>query len=198
MADKRINLEPQDYYTQRNNRYEPMAACMPTSRAMFYHGNGIAFVNNSDLQDDDYFMQLLSSDQAFEVAEKKYASLIAQGFPPYEIHGMYHSYLDRKVTGKRRSDFRLDLTWWEVVERVREGEVIMTSGQFLDAGLEGHAFCIIGLQLNHAVQLLLADPWGDYRSGYSAHAGYAVPMSRDDFIGHVKPRPSKKWGHIII
>jgi hypothetical protein len=194
--NNKINLKPQDYYTQRNNKLEPEAACMPTSRAMFYCGNGIAFVNESDLQDDDYFMKILSSDEAFAFAHKKYPDLLADGYPPYEIHGLYHSYLDHKVVGHRVSDFRLDLTWGEIIERVLDGEVIMTSGAF--PGLEGHAFCIIGAQLNHNIRLILADPWGDYHSSYRDSTGYGIYMDEDDFTSYVKPYTSRKWGHVLL
>lgn len=195
---KIINLEPKDYYTQRNNSLYPSSACMPTARAMFYRGNNIPFNNPSELQDDDYFMSLLRSREAYDFAKNKYPKLTKVGYQPNEIHGMYSSYLDLKVVGKRVSDFLTDITFNDILKRVEKGEVIMTSGSFLNAGLTGHAFCIIGM-INGAFgpALLLADPWGDFRKDYRSKRGYSVLMTEDEFKYHVKPLQELKWGHVI-
>ena len=196
---KIINLEPKDYYTQRNNSLYPTTACMPTARAMFYHGNNIAFVNDSDLADDDYFMSLLRSREAYDFAKIKYKSLMYAGYQPNEIHGMYSSFLDLKVIGKRISDFKTDITFKDIIRRMERGEVIMTSGKFPDAGLNGHAFCIIGL-VDGAMgpALLLADPWGDFRKDYKSKKGYSVLMTEEQFKLHVKPLQELKWAHVIL
>ena len=193
-----INLDPSDYYTQRNNRISPEAACMPTARAMFYCGNGIAFDNPSDMQDDDYFMSVLQRDESLKLAKQKYPALIAAGYPPYMIHGMYHSYLDLQVVGRRTSDFVTDLTFDDYVDRIRAGQVIMTSGSF--PGIEGHAFCVMGLEAKpcNGIKLVIADPWGDFHTDYKSQRGYAVLMTRAEFKEHVKPGQKHKWGHIII
>lgn len=195
---KVINLKPNDYYTQRNNTLYPASACMPTARAMFYHGNNIAFDNPSNLSDDDYFMSLLRSKEAYDYAKKKYPVLMQLGYLPNEIHGMYSSYLDIRVVGKRVSDFLTDLTFKDIISRMEKGEVIMTSGKFPDAGLNGHAFCIIGF-VNGAIgpALLLADPWGDFRKDYRSRKGYSVLMTEEEFKTHVKPLRDLKWGHVI-
>lgn len=172
---------------------------MNTSYAMFLHGNNIHFSNPTDLSDDDYFMKLLQSDESWEVAKKKYPSLIASGYPPNEIHGMYHTHLDLVVVGRRVSDFIPDLTWDAVIDRIKDGEVIMTSGAFPEAGLTGHAFCIIGIGSRGAeTYLLLADPWGNYHSAYTDYNGYCVTMERADFDRIVKPGRDHKWGHVPI
>ena len=36
-----ILLNPEDYYTHRNNKFEPFGVCMNTSRVMFYIAAGI-------------------------------------------------------------------------------------------------------------------------------------------------------------
>lgn len=196
---KVINLDPIDYYTQRNNKINPVSACMPTARAMFYRGNNIKFVNDSDLQDDDFFYKWLISDDAWEFAEKKYPVLISRGYPPNEIHGMYHSFLDPRVAGRRTSDFVLTLTFDDIVDKLKNGQVIMTSGIFAEAGIFGHAFCFIGYEKQESgVRLIIADPWGDYRTDYDSDKGYGVQMSKEDFYKHVKPEGDKKWGHVLI
>jgi hypothetical protein len=194
-----INLEPRDYYTQRNNHIDPVAACMPTARVMFYRGNGVVFDNPSDYQDDDYFFSKMQSDEAQFVAEEKYPELTEAGFPPQEIHGMYHTYLDPEVVGERVSDFETNLMYADFVELIQLGQIVMTSGSFPEAGIPGHAFCVIGLigPVRGPFELIIADPWGDYKSNYESRHGYGVVMPREDFERHVKPG-KKKWGHVLI
>ncbi len=185
----KCNLSTGDYYTQRNNTIRPKAACMPTSYVMFLRGNNIPFGNSSELQDDDYFMKILSTDNAKRFCLKKYPW--SGGIEPAEVHGIYGSYLSFFVCGRRVSDFNIHLTFDNYLELLEQGKVIMTSGAF--PGLAGHAFCVIGI---HGDDLILADPWGDFHSGYTDHSGYGVRMNKEEFIKHVKPvDEEKKWGH---
>jgi hypothetical protein len=190
---KKVNLKSDDFYTQRNNLISPSSACMPTARVMFYLGNGYEIPNNSVYSNDDYFMVLLNTNKAKEYCYKKYKW--AKGkYPPNQVHGMYNSYLDKLVLGERISDFKTNLTFKDYQNIIADGQVIMTSGSF--PNLDGHAFCIIGIDKDN---LLLADPWGNFRNNYKSKKGYKIKMSEDEFINHVKPAgKKKKWGHILI
>lgn len=195
-----INLSPKWYFSQRNNQIRPSSACMPTARAMFYQGNGVAYQTDPKGRygDDDYFMELLNQPKARKLAKKKYPWAVKDGklyLPPNEIHGMYHSFLDPLVCGRRVSDFRTDLTIGEYYDAMQRGEVIMTSGSF--PGIPGHAFCVIGVDDSH---LILADPWGDFRAGYrKGKTGYGVRMNQRQFLEHVKPvGEAEKWGHVLV
>lgn len=186
----KVNLSTDDYFTQRNNTIRPKAACMPTSYVMFLRGNNISYGNSSGLEDDDYFMKILNTDNAKNFCEHKYRW--AKGIPPNEIHGMYGAYLGFFICGKRVSDFNTLLTFDNYLELIEQGKVIMTSGSF--PGLAGHAFCIIG---KHGDDLIMADPWGDFHSNYKNDGGYGIRMNKQEFIDHVKPvGEEKKWGHV--
>ena len=188
----KVNLSTEDYYTQRNNNIRPKAACMPTSYVIFLRGNNIPFGNSSGLQDDDYFMQILNTDNAKNFCIKKYPW--SKGIPSNEIHGLYGSYLGFFICGKRVSDFNTHLTFENYLELLEQGKVIMTSGAF--PGLAGHAFCVIGI---HHDDLILADPWGDFHSDYHETSGYGIRMTKAEFIKHVKPiGEEKKWGHLCL
>lgn len=195
-----INLSSEWYFSQRNNQIRPQAACMPTARAMFYRGNDIPYQSDPKgrYTDDDYFMSLLNQPKAKKLAKKKYPWAVKGGklfLPPNEIHGMYHSFLDPLVCGRRVSDFRTDLTIEEYYGAILRGEVIMTSGSF--PGIPGHAFCVIGWD---DFDFILADPWGDFRTGYQkGQTGYGVRMSQPEFMDHVKPAGKpEKWGHVLV
>ena len=188
-------LNPEDYYTQRNNRFEPYGACMNTARVMFYIAARIPYSNPTGLSDDDYFFTMLNTSDAKEFALRKYPNL--SDYPPQEIHGMYGSYLDKVLTGKRRTDFRTDLTWNRFVFELKHGNPVMTSGKF--PGLDGHAFVFVGYD-EKTDELIAADPWGNPHLGYKSpegQKGYGIRYNRKYFNEHVKPGENK-WGHILL
>lgn len=185
-------LKPEDYYTQRNNKYIPGFACMYTSRVMFYLAAKIPYTQKAGTADDDYFYELLSSDKAKDFARNKYPWL--GDYPAWEIHGMYGSFLDKLATGKRRTDFYTDLNWDDFVTQIAMGNPVMTSGRF--PGLAGHAFVFVGYDYN-TKELIAADPYGDPHTGYKSDKGYGIRYTRDYFEEHVKPG-KLKWGHVIV
>ena len=185
-------LKPEDYYTQRNNKHAPEAACMNTSRVMFYRAAGIQHTHMSGQVDDDYFYELLNTDRAKEFARNKYPWL--KDYPPNEIHGMYGTYLDKLVTGRRWTDFFNDLTWDDFVNQIAIGKPVMTSGRF--PGITGHAFVFVGYDIN-TNELIAADPYGDPHTDYKSDKGYGIRYTKEYFEEHVKPG-RLKWAHIII
>jgi hypothetical protein len=171
---------------------------MPTSRVMFYKGNGIKYCSDptGEWADDDYFTELLKDQDALNFRDD---FIFKTHIPPYQIHKMYPMYLDKKVCGKVVSEFRQDLSFTDYVNYVKAGKVVMTSGQFTgQKGLmPGHAFCVVGIDDNEC--LLLADPYGDWSTEYASEKGYLVPMSFKDYVSHVKPLGSElKWGHVPL
>ena len=201
------NLNPSDYYSQRNNptvvnqitgiTVQPWAACMPTARAMFYKANKIQINTPLNEMDDAWLTSLMITPEAVDFAKTKYPDL--KGYPPNEIHGMYGSYLDQIVCGRRISNFVDNLTFMDIQDRMISGQAVMTSGAFegIKGPIDGHAFCFAGIDDNG--NLLLADPYGDFRTKYQDARGYMVPMSIGEFNQYVKPIGSgKKWGHILI
>lgn len=197
-----INLTELDYYTQRNNEYddpttpahERWSACMADAAAMFYAGNNIPVTNPSKWQNDDYFMYLLRLEAAWDFARNKYGWLISQGFKPNEIHGMYHSYLEPIVCGKRVSDFVENMTWEKYNRLVEKHRVIFTSGIFKDWGIGGdggHAQAIMGRDENG--NLLIADPYGNPWTRYQNWNGYRIPFTRQQIEKYLKP-----WGHVLL
>ncbi len=184
-------LKPEDYYTQRNNKFDPFNACMNTTRVMFYKAIGVEYMHSNQMVDDDYFYSLLNSPRAIDYRDKKYPNL--KNYNPTEIHGMYQ-WLDEQVIGHRIASFETGLTWEDFVHQMDIGKPVMTSGSFPE--IAGHAFLVCGYKNG---ELQIADPWGDYRVNYAGSRGtkgYDVRMSREDFELHVKPGKNK-WGHCV-
>jgi hypothetical protein len=202
-------LDPKNYYTQRNNKtikghgftVESNAACMPTSRVMFYIAAGIKYNNPTDMLDDEYFTSLLLSPEAVEFAKKKYpwcTNRVENGkklpdIPPNEIHGMY-SWLDEKVTGQRRTDFRTDLTFQDfVIQLTVRKKPVMTSGSY--PGIPGHATVFVGY-CHRTKELRNVDPFGNPHLNYQGKngaKGYDVRYNEVYFNQTIK-----KWGHIVL
>lgn len=189
-------LKPEDYYTQRNNKLFSNSACMPTARVMFYLANGLKIINPTGMPHDDYITSILDTEEAKAFCYEKYPFAKEQDIPPREVHGMYNSYVDKIVVGKRVSDFKIDLIWSDFVTSICQRKAIMTSGKFTEAGILGHAFVVTGLENG---SLRISDPYGDFTRNYSVANGYDVPMSYGDFLRHVKVADkSFKWGHVIL
>lgn len=188
-----MNVSPKDFYTQRNNKNRPHSACGPTSRVMFYLGNGIRFKNNSVFAHDDYFMNLFNSEIAIDIAKDKFPGL-SKDYTPNEIHGMYE-WLDKTVCGKIVSKFNESgLTFDLAMDYVKKGKCIQVSGKYPDANINGHIQLIAGYNDNN---LLLCDTYGDFRNNYRPisykknrphFGGYGVTMTREQFNYHLK------WG----
>jgi len=210
---EKINLELKDYNTQRDNDVKAFVACMPSSYKMFLKGNKIEYVNDSIrkfgrwYEDDDYFMLLLNTPDAKAYCYKKYPWAYSTDpnkiIPPNQIHGMYGSYLSPIICGKKVSDFIENSTFESIKTRIDNNEVIMTSGSFPTAHIDGHAFCIVGYRKD---KLLLGDPFGNFHTNYKDVNGYLVEMSKDEFLQHVKPLKianstlysTLKWSHIKV
>ena len=206
---KTMLLKPENYYTQRNNPtvrdndFELVGdvQCMPTSRVMFYIAAGIKYTNPSNLPDDAYFTSLLITDEAIEFARNKYPWAFKDGkcvIPPNEIHGMYGAYLDEKVTGKRRTNFKLDLIWKDFVYQLDVlKNPVMTSGIY--PGINGHATVFVGYDPK-TDELRNVDSWGNPHLGYKGEMGakgYDIRYNREYFNEHIK-NGGLKWGHICI
>lgn len=196
-------LDPNDYYSQRNNSIDPMVACMPTARVMFYKANNIEYNNPTKMVDDDYFMYSLNTKEAKDFCYNKYPWAYnkenpEKSIPPNQVHGMYNSYLDPLVCGKRVSDFSESLSFENYVDRVvNKKQAIMTSGEF--AYLKGHAVIFMGYDTK-SKELIIADPYGDFHSNYVRTRGYGVRINRKEFGSIIKPTGlvNKKWGSVLI
>jgi len=206
---KTMLLKPENYYTQRNNPtvrdndFELVGdvQCMPTSRVMFYIAAGIKWDNPTDLPDDAYFASLLITNEAINFAYMKYPWAFKDGkgvIPPNEIHGMYGSYLDELVTGKRRTDFELSLLWKDFVYQVNVlKRPVMTSGRY--PGIGGHATVFVGYDTK-TKELRNVDPYGNPHLAYKGDAGakgYDIRYNKEYFNEHIK-RSDLKWGHVLF
>lgn len=200
-------MKPDQYYTQRNNDIHWLRACMWTSRSMWYIGNRIGVNNSTNYPMDDFLGRELESKEAISFCHTKYPWSTNRkdkngkplpDIPPGEVHGMYGSWLDEKVTGKRRSDFRTDLTWRDYLQLITiDRVVVMTAGSFPTT--TGHAVVFSGYDADSEA-LIIEDPYGNYHTNYQDVHGHGIRMLRDDFEDIIHTGDSSKvhshWGHV--
>lgn len=186
------NLKKENYYTQRNNTRHPFSACMPTSRAMFYIGNG--FIKDEPKNGealDDYIFYL--TEQVTEYQKVAISGQWAKKYPASQLHDIYPKLIDSMLLGKVVSKFG-SLSIEKIDAFLESGKVLMCSGLFPTT--QGHAVCIIG---KDADGYILADPYGNYHTNYEDTAGYGVKIPDLDFLAFVHPSgQSSKLMHYPI
>jgi hypothetical protein len=165
---------------------------MPTAYVMYLIANKIPYENksleifNEKLDDDDFIYAVLNTKEAKKFCYEKYPW--AKNIPPNQVHGMYSSYLEPIICGKRYSDFYTNFNYEKVVKCINKNIAIMTSGKF--ENIDGHAFTIMGYDR----ELLIADPYGNFHSNYKDVRGYCVTMNESEYNTIVK-LDNTKWGH---
>ena len=208
-----VNLKREHYATQLNNKWDDkdtpfhdrLVACKNTSRVMFYLGNGRSYQTDPSKiwSDDDYFMTLLLSPAAREWAKKRYGGWALTFKPLNQLNEIYPEWLDIQVCGSQVSFFTDTATWDQFVAVVTQGGVIQTSGKFPYKNKAGnreiidHSVAVVGI--DGFKNLLLADPFGDYRTEYADPSGYLIPMNKDQFHEMIKaPNRVSKWAHVDL
>lgn len=206
-------LARDDWYTQRNNSYRPLEACMPTTAVMFWIAAGL----KSELlrrcsalgvdinQFDDYAMQQLNTENAKRFAAEKYASLSSQGYAPNEIHGMYHAYLEPLIFGRLVSDFMyvdpgvpgMGMSYDSFVREIQSGRPVWTSGAYdgPHGKIAGHANLFCGVDA--LGRLRNVDPYGNPHTNYADDTGYDIVYDRSFFTETVKPYGYFKSAHVL-
>lgn len=155
------NSKKDEYHTQINNRRYPFSACNVTSGIMFLKSNGVAFNNPTDEQDEDYFMFLMRSRDAYEKMEElaswtvrdkgyKVTNWLDQGqlsqrykYPPSEVWQCLEWGINR-LAGQRIGQLRWGASLWDLFFEIAKKRTVMTGGKWLPSG-GGHFNVTVGL-----------------------------------------------------
>lgn len=201
-----------DYYTQLNNKLFPFSACNVTSGVMFLLSNGINYLNPTNAVDDDYFMSIMRSREAYEKMEilapwaiKNKSFVISNWadqkqldarywYPPSEVWACLEwgiNHLAARTVCKIRWNASYRDLIWELVQ----GRTVLTGGKWT-AG--GHFNLTVGLvtdqenikiiktpdeiELEKITALIVDDPYGNYLTGYSDHRGNSVEIPTEKYL----------------
>jgi hypothetical protein len=190
------------YYTQRNNRLSPGAACNVTAMVSALAAAGWPFPAGPHEQPEDNLMAFIRSAPA--VLRRRDVIDPSRRFPPNEWHELLCLGTNLWLAPFRGPEIRLrfDLGLRDIVSAIEAGGAAVMSGLFQTEKSEiGHVVPVVGFVLADSeilTHLILDDPWGDYRTLYKSERGDDVLMPAADFYALLRPRgKSLKLGHIV-
>lgn len=197
------------YHSQRNNRLEPMRTCNTTSAIMALKASRIDFSWPQDQQPEDYLTGLLLREEAYQRMRVKYPWAIGR-YAPYQVHGMLAWGINRLV-GRPVDTFRTDGTLRGIIWRLFRRTALIAHGRF--AGYD-HMVAVVGFEstqhegelrsaedvdLRQVTQVVIDDPYGDYRTRYQDSRGNDVRLSLEEFndVTHNQHADGAKWIHVF-
>jgi len=204
-----------NYHTQRNNKKIPLRACNTTSAIMAMKQAGIEYTVLPGMQDEDYLTMLLETEEAYELQANFYAWSVGI-YRPQEVHGILEWGIN-KLAGKKVDRFKTNASIEELIFFLIRGRGIMLSGTFdLPNGKELHHIVSLAgfkssqpgilssqtsgsIDISSISEVIIDDPYGDYRTEYINHHGNNVALSISDFNFIFKKQGDlhNKWAHVI-
>jgi hypothetical protein len=196
------NSRGKPYYTQRNNRLSPAAACNVTAMVSALAAAGWPFPAGEHAQEEDNLMAFIRSDP--RVLRRWDAIDPFRKIPPNEWHELLCLGANLWLAPFRGPEVKLrfDLRLEDVARVVGLGGAVVMSGRFKTEGSEmGHVVPVVGFRAGDSeiiTHLILDDTWGDYRTRYKSGRGDDVLMPAADFYALLRPQgESLKLGHVV-
>jgi hypothetical protein len=190
------------YYTQRNNRLSPGAACNVTAMVSALAAAGWPFPAGPHEQPEDNLMTFIRSSP--QVLRRWDVLDPAHKIPPNEWHELLCLGTNLWLAPFRGPEIRLrfDLRLEDVARAVGLGGAVVMSGRFETERSEiGHIVSVVGFRAEDSEilsHLILDDPWGDYRTRYRSAQGDDVFMPAVDFYALLRPwGETCKLGHVV-
>ena len=195
----RNNSEGKPYFTQRNNRIKPGESCNVTSIINALSAAGWPVENMAEKEQvEDELHRFILTDV---MVDKFWRRIDPNGaIPPNEWHEVLAFGTNRWIAKRGFSAcvfFKEGVGFDRVINTINDGGSLVMSGRFgiANGGKIDHMVAVVGYDGD---SLIIDDPWGDYRDGYTTIKGDNVLLARADFDKIFKPLDKvKKWGHIV-
>ncbi|MCL2154080.1 MAG: hypothetical protein FWH53_00290 [Leptospirales bacterium] len=184
------NSKNTPYYTQRNNKKRPSAACNVTAATQACMITENNFPHPQGMQSEDFLMELLESKEAWSLLNTVLPGAICN---PWNVSHCI-AWAVNKACYKRICKVEI-ITLQEMIHHILCGGSISVSGKFTKSG---HFVCLVGLETDqediytikshHDVDLskirniIVDDPWGDYTKNYKETNGNDVVIPIDVFV----------------
>jgi hypothetical protein len=179
-----IDLSIKDgYYSQINNKYFSLEACMPTSFIMALIYNKILvveagspamnrpfFVYPKGMQPEDFLGTVCRSPWGYDLRSRLAQWAEKDDIPPNQIHAVISEVVNRMV-GSNVTKFETNKRIEDVINELRAGHSLVITGKFTQAG---HAVVVCGMRTDDkgaVTDFLIDDPYGDYYSNYDNKNG---------------------------
>jgi hypothetical protein len=202
-----------DYHTQRNNKIIPLSACNVTSAIMMLKASGIDFDYPKDKQPEDYLMEMLLSDEGYEVTKKIAPWAIENNIRPNELHAVLNHFIN-KLVGRKVTYFTLHRSMKSIIFDIIKGKASLVSGSFTEYG---HMITIVGfttnqiinsgnlkskdeIDMNKVINIIVDDPYGNYFKNYEDQRGNNIYFPLNEIDGLLKSYNNldSKWCHVIF
>jgi hypothetical protein len=180
------------YYTQRNNKKRPAAACNVTAATQACMITDNKFPHPEGMQPEDFLMEILETKEAWSLLNTVIPGALCN---PWNVSHCI-AWAVNKACGKRICKVET-VTLQEMIYHILKGNSISISGRFTKSG---HFVCLVGLETDqdidtikshHDVDLskikniIVDDPWGDYTKNYTDFNGNDVMLPIKDFVNLV-------------
>lgn len=202
------NSAGRDYYSQRNNRIRPTAACQVTAYLDALEACQWPLPDTGKEQPEDALLTFIETD--WECL--KHWREIGGPNPPYPPNE-YHDVLCfgvNKWMGKPVSQFRTSASTVMILSHLLARGCVVMSGKFPSLR-GGHVVAVVGADYANpwrdragalipgAIKsFIIDDPWGDYRKSYGVQRGNDIVMPFADFEAIMKPENAAlKWAHFV-
>ena len=204
-----VNLST-DYHSQRNNRLLPLETCGATAAVMALKASGWTLPAPADAQPEDLLTAIMLSPEGYARREQIPGGW-ADNIEPYRIHVVMawaiNDWLGAPDVDQFTERGTLQLMIWNLYRR----KATVVNGVF--AGLD-HQVAVVGftttqhdgemrgpdlIDLAQVTDVIIDDPYGDFRTGYTETNGNDIRLSLGDFhnITHTAGTDNAKWMHLI-
>jgi len=208
------------YFTQRNNKIKPFESCTATSIIMALYYSNIPFPMSDNQPEDDLMTFINTNPDVIHYyknnPEPWIRSLYEKNYPANEIHSIVE-YAVNLWVGKKVVSFTTNATLEQIVTHLFNKKLCVFSGNFPyedKAGklkTIGHVVCGVGFSTvqddifnapinpNLVNNIIIDDPFGNYKTNYKNVNGNDIYMPINDFINIIKTQGSinNKWCYFI-
>lgn len=204
------------YHSQRNNKIVPLQACNVTSMIMALKQAGVELPDTGYQQPEDALMEVLRSGAAYNMMRRAYPWAYQEDgairFHPNEVHGCLAHFTNEWV-GKQVVTFSTSVRLEDILRHVaimKLGAVVSGVFDMSDGRQLNHVVSVAGVVyrgaidsdtfvIDDVVSVIIDDPYGDYRTGYTRHQGNDVKVPLSEFNQIMKKANSltEKWAHLI-
>ena len=205
-----------DYHTQRNNKLIPFSSCNTTAMVMAMKQASVKMFNHEyHEQEEDALTDFLLSEESYEkmkeLAPWAYDKNGAVIYPPNQVHAMLE-WAVNYLTNSNTVRFTTQSTFMQIITHIMKGGGVVLSGLFpLGDRHLGHIVSLAGFITSQAditperidtrkiTQVIIDDPYGDYRTNYADHRGNDILMPVNEFKDIFNERGSmtRKWAHFV-
>ena len=189
---------PDGYFSQRNNRRDPYAACNVTAMvdaAVAARWPMPEPKADEDPQPEDRLMLFIETDSE---CRHLWATLDPAGkIPPNQWMSVLCLGLNRWI-GEPIAQFAEAADWRQMVGQLALGGTCVVCGDF--PRTSGHVVALVGAEMEGAqvINWIIDDPYGNYLTNYESERGDDVRMPHADFLRILRTSGSeRKWCHFI-